>query len=146
MTTTPASRQELLNRLAAGAKFKYELFWHGPLSQWAASPFTINGITYPTTEHWMMASKARVFDDQSTLHAILAAKTPREAKALGAAVQGYNEDVWAAVRRDFVVYGNIAKFDADLELRRMLLNTGNAVLVEASPNDADLGNRPGGGG
>jgi len=39
------------------------LFWHGPLSQWWYSPFTIDGVEYNCTEQFMMATKASMFRD-----------------------------------------------------------------------------------
>ena len=43
------------------------------LSQWFEAPFTIEGVTYPTAEHWMMAEKARLFGDGEALGRILSA-------------------------------------------------------------------------
>ena len=39
----------------------------GCLSQWWPAPFTVDGVDYPTAEHWMMAGKARLFDDEESL-------------------------------------------------------------------------------
>jgi len=52
------------------------------LSQWYPTSFTVGGLLYPTAEHWMMAEKARLFGDQPAAEAILAAATPKTAKAL----------------------------------------------------------------
>jgi hypothetical protein len=68
----------LRQQCSAGETFDYIYFWgHQPgkngritkscFSQWYASSFAIDGIPYPTAEHWMMASKARLFDDQDTV-------------------------------------------------------------------------------
>lgn len=106
------------------------------LSQWwAGHPFTVDGVEYLTAEHWMMAAKARAFEDDDALAAVLASATPKEAKALGRRVTPYDDDVWKAVRYDHVVEGSVAKFGAHDELREFLLATGDAVLVEAAPRD-----------
>jgi ribA/ribD-fused uncharacterized protein len=105
------------------------------LSQWYAAPFTVDGPTYPTAEHWMMAGKARLFGDEQGLAAVLAAPDPARAKAAGRKVRGYDERAWRAARYDIVVAGNLAKFGQHADLRDFLVATGDKVLVEASPHD-----------
>lgn len=136
----------LLAEHAAEQSLKYLLFWgHQPerdgsvgkgcFSQWWPSAFVVDGITYLTAEHWMMAGKARLFDDEANLDRILAAKTPGEAKKLGRQVRGFEADVWQAACFDIVVLGNFHKFSQHDALRRYLLETVNRILVEASPVD-----------
>ncbi len=55
----------------------------GAASAWYPAPFTVDGLLYPTAEHWMVAEKARLFDDDPAVEAILAATTPKAAKAQG---------------------------------------------------------------
>ncbi|KJK56376.1 hypothetical protein UK12_23095 [Saccharothrix sp. ST-888] len=132
--------------MAAGARPKYLLFWghqperdgrvgSGSLSQWWPAEFTVDGVTYATAEHWMMAGKARLFGDDQVLPQILAARTPAEAKKLGRLVRGFDEERWAAECFELVVQGNVAKFGQDDALREYLLGTAQRVLVEASPLD-----------
>ncbi|WP_426476537.1 NADAR family protein [Chryseobacterium sp. CBSDS_008] len=45
-------------------------------SQWFPGSFEENGITYKTAEHYMMAEKARLFNDPETEEEILKANTP----------------------------------------------------------------------
>jgi ribA/ribD-fused uncharacterized protein len=66
---------------------------------------------------------------------VLAAQSPRAAKAAGRQVRDFDEDAWAAARFGLVVDGNLAKFGQDDRLRRYLAETGERVLVEASPRD-----------
>jgi ribA/ribD-fused uncharacterized protein len=153
MTTTqrkdPAqarSREELTELMAAGAQPKWLMFWgHQPqrdgsvgagcLSQWWPSSFVVDGVEYASAEHWMMAGKARLFDDEASVPAILAARTPAEAKNLGRLVRGFDDARWAAARFELVVAGNVAKFGQDEALCAYLLGTADRVLVEASPRD-----------
>ncbi|MDH6125262.1 NADAR family protein [Kitasatospora sp. GP82] len=152
MTTqprTPAdtrSHEELAALVAAGAQPKYLLFWgHQPqrdgragsssLSQWWPAEFTVDGVTYATAEHWMMAGKARLFGEEQMIPRILSARTPAEAKKLGRLIKGFNEERWAAERFELVIQGNVAKFGQDEALREYLLGTAQRVLVEASPLD-----------
>lgn len=140
------SREALAALVAAGARPKWLMFWghqpqkdgsigSGSLSQWWPCRFTIDGVEYASAEHWMMAAKARLFGDEASVPAILAARTPAEAKVLGRKVSGFDDERWAAERFALVVRGNVAKFGQDPELRRYLLGTANRVLVEASPRD-----------
>jgi ribA/ribD-fused uncharacterized protein len=107
----------------------------GSLSQWWPVVFTVDGVSYPSTEHWMMAEKARLFGDTDGLAAVLRAASPGAAKAAGRKVRGFDEDRWTTARYDIVVAGNLAKFGQHPDLRDFLLTTGRKVLVEASPYD-----------
>ena len=105
------------------------------LSQWWPAPFMVDGVYYPTAEHFMMAGKARLFGDTEIGERVLAARTPGEAKALGRQVRAFNQATWEEHRFDIVVAGNTAKFGQNPPLRDYLLGTGDRVLVEASPVD-----------
>jgi len=113
----------------------YYLFWVGPMSQWHPSSFTVDGVKYLTAEHWMMAGKARMFNDAMSEQQILMAKTPKEAKAIGRSVRGFDKDTWEENCFDLVVRGNIEKFSQSPRLMEDLLSTEDVVLVEASPYD-----------
>ncbi|MEV6962403.1 NADAR family protein [Streptomyces sp. NPDC051207] len=140
------SRETLIGAVRAGARIKYLHFWgHRPrpdgrvgpscLSQWWPSPFTVDGVTYATAEHWMMAGKARLFGDAEAERRVLAAEHPAEAKKAGRLVRGFDEATWQRERFALVVEGSVHKFTAHTDLRHFLLNTGDRVLVEASPVD-----------
>jgi ribA/ribD-fused uncharacterized protein len=132
------------------AETKYLFFWgHTPkqqgvvdkscFSQWYPAPFEVAGDTYATAEHWMMAEKARLFDNDEVRRRILAVQHPAEAKKLGRAVVGFDPHVWDAQKYDLVTVGNYQKFSQHRPLKEYLLNTGSRVLVEASPVDAIWG-------
>ncbi|MFM8217125.1 MAG: NADAR family protein [Pirellula sp.] len=138
--------KSLIERCQDCEQFEYLLFWgHTPakdgtitkacFSQWYVAPFTIEGVVYPTAEHWMMAGKARLFSDNETLQEILVAPDPKSAKALGRKVRGFKDDLWVTNARRIVTEGNIAKFSQNEGLKEFLLATETKVLVEASPYD-----------
>ncbi|MGG9964006.1 NADAR family protein [Ferruginibacter sp. SUN106] len=104
-------------------------------SQWWPSPFIVDGITYPTAEHWMMAQKALLFDDNESFDLIIAANKPAIAKDLGRKVKNFDADKWNANAFKLVTTGNIHKFSQHGDLKKFLLNTGDKTLVEASPVD-----------
>ncbi|MBL1077735.1 NADAR family protein [Nocardia sp. 2] len=109
------------------------------LSQWWPVDFTVDGQTYGSAEHFMMAEKARLFGDEEMRAKVLAGETPADAKRLGRAVRGFDQDAWVAHRYDIVMRGSIAKFGQHEDLRHFLLATGDKVLVEAAPRDTVWG-------
>ena len=138
--------ETLINAVNDGFQPEYLFFWghtpHTPnqpdqacLSQWFPAAFEIDGVLYPTAEHWMMAEKARLFDDQEALHAIVQAEHPAEAKKKGRSVRNFNEQRWRQQRFNIVVRGNRAKFQQHPRLAQFLLATQPCILVEASPVD-----------
>ncbi len=140
------SWETLVGEIHAGARIKYLHFWgHRPrpdgrigascLSQWWPSPFTVDGVEYATAEHWMMASKARLFDDAEAERKALQAPNPALAKRAGRLVRGFDEAIWERERFRIVVEGSVHKFAAHAELGAFLLGTADRVLVEASPVD-----------
>ena len=66
--------------------------------------------------------------------AIARATQPDKAKALGRAVQNYDDAVWSSVRYDKMVEVLRAKFKEPF-MRDILLRTGDRIIVEASPYD-----------
>ena len=140
------AKDALIAYLAQGNAVKYLFFWghtsNDPtqigkecLSQWYPAAFEIDGIHYPTAEHYMMAEKARVFHDDAVLQKILANDDPSLAKQLGREVKNYNDNTWKQHRFDIVVRGNSAKFAQNEKLKAFLQSTGDQILVEASPED-----------
>lgn len=139
--------ESLIAQIQQGFSPKWLHFWgHTPskdgslgktcFSQWwAGHPFVIDGIVYATAEHWMMAEKARLFDDPATLAEILSAKSPAIAKKLGRKVANFDNTIWLNARWDIVVRGNLAKFAQHTDLKTFLLQTGDRIIVEASPFD-----------
>ncbi|MFE9365856.1 NADAR family protein [Streptomyces sp. NPDC006978] len=136
----------LLACSARGENVKYLPFWgHRPrpdgrlgescLSQWWPAPFTVGEVTYASAEHWMMAGKARLFGDAEAEAEAVAARTPAAAKKVGRLVRDFDDTVWVRERFALVVEGGVHKFGQDPALRAYLLNTGERVLVEASPVD-----------
>ena len=83
----------------------------------------------------MMASKARLFDDDAMAARIMASDQPHEHKLMGARVQNFISEIWNAHREDIVFEGNWAKFSQNSGLAKRLLATGNVVLGEANPRD-----------
>ncbi len=108
-------------------------------SQWYESMFEVDGVVYQTAEHFMMAEKARLFGDYESERRILSADNPGAAKMIGRCVRGFDERKWMENRMSIVVNANFMKFGQNRELKEYILNTGNRILVEASPVDSIWG-------
>ncbi|MDX7986002.1 NADAR family protein [Xenorhabdus sp. 12] len=130
----------------SGKKLKYLFFWghktnhtnhitKSCLSQWYPAQFMIGDIKYASAEHYMMAEKARLFNDLEVLEKIINAKNPGAAKAYGREIRRFNQSTWDEHRMKIVIEGNLAKFSQNKPLAEFLLNTGDKILVEASPVD-----------
>ena len=117
------------------AQERFTLFWHGPFSQWHPSAFVVAGINFTHAEQFMMYAKAILFGDRQAADLILKAKTPKEQKALGRKINGFDEKIWALFREGVVFDGSYAKYSQNSELQQLLLATRGTTLVEASPYD-----------
>jgi len=136
----------LKKALAENKQPDYLFFWgHQPskdgtiiktcMSQWWPAEFTENGISYKTAEHYMMAGKAKLFDDMEVLEKIIAAASPKDVKELGRQIKNFDPKAWDEHKYKIVKQGNFLKFSQNELLKQFLIQTGNKVLVEASPVD-----------
>lgn len=115
---------------------EYCFFWKNTcLGQWHPSIFVIDGITYKTAEQYMMAEKARLFNDKESEDLILSNDSPRECQKLGRLVKNFNLPVWNENARDIVYCGNEAKFTQNPEFLKTLMSFDDRKFVEASPYD-----------
>ena len=106
-----------------------------PLSNWHPALFVVNDVRFSNNEQFMMYCKAKLFGDEETASKILKATTPREHKALGRQVRGFDEAKWNEKRELYVRKGCYAKFSQNPEMLTFLLGTEGTELVEASPYD-----------
>lgn len=118
---------------------EYVFFWAGPFSQWAKSPFTIDGREFNTAEQWMMYNKALVFGDTHTAEEIMATNDPNTQKGLGRLVRPFDDDTWMQSAYDIVVQGTREKFKQNPDFLAKLEETRGKTLVEASPYDRRWG-------
>ena len=114
---------------------KYVFFWGGIYSQWYKSPMIIEGIDYNCCEQYMMHRKALMFGDHAIAEEIMKTSNPKKQKELGRQVQGFNHLEWTIVSQDIVFTANYHKFMQNEMLGDELIETGDRILVEASPYD-----------
>jgi ribA/ribD-fused uncharacterized protein len=93
------------------------------------------GLLFKTSEHYYMWRKAMAFKDFVIADRILKAQTPRDAKALGRQVKGFDEAVWTPICYQVMKDALKLKFGQNDDLKVILLGTRGKILVEASPYD-----------
>lgn len=118
---------------------EYTFFWAGPFSQWFRSDFVVDGKKFCTAEQYMMYKKAIHFGDEEIAQKVMATCNPKIQKALGRKVKNFVAEEWNRVARQYVYEGNYAKFTQNPKLLKVLMETGDTVLVEASPYDTIWG-------
>ncbi|CAK7231967.1 hypothetical protein SBRCBS47491_008109 [Sporothrix bragantina] len=128
----------------------------GEFSQWSRSTFVVSKariaevtqvdsadniegptdeLTFGCAEQFMMFCKAVRFGDRDAQLPILATPDPSKQKGLGQRVRGFTEEGWDAVKSAVVETGSYHKCRQSAKLRRLLLSTGNKLLVEAATRD-----------
>jgi ribA/ribD-fused uncharacterized protein len=130
---------------------------HGIFSQWYEGDFNIESstlgylsretnaaamaeipsgtMTFNCAEQYMMYCKSIFFNDVYSAQATLETNDPRLQKSIGRSIQGFVEREWVSIRQQVVEEGNLAKFMHDETWKRVLLDTGDRELCEASPYD-----------
>jgi ribA/ribD-fused uncharacterized protein len=105
----------------------------GHFSNFYLVPITIGGATYATTEHYFQAMKFEhvpaYFDE------VCRAATPALSKKLGGDRSQPLRKDWRRVKDDIMFDAVLAKYTQHSDLQRLLLQTGDAVLVEHTEND-----------
>ncbi|UIR56396.1 NADAR family protein [Sphingobacterium sp. SRCM116780] len=140
------SRNKLIGQFET-EKPTYIFFWKpnigivdkSCLGQWQPSIFKVDADTYCCTEQYMMAEKARLFEDEEIAGLIMKSTDPKEMKALGKKVKNFDQTIWDRVKYSIVLNGNYFKFSQNKGIRQYLLATENKILVETSPLDTIWG-------
>jgi len=110
-------------------------FWGSFLSNFYPVKMKFAGIDFHTSEQLYMFVKAKYFEDEAMAQMIAdRGQDPKDAKAFGRKVEGFNDEEWADVREDMMYIACQRKF-MDKNLFEQLLATGEKVLVEGSPVD-----------
>lgn len=104
----------------------------GELSNFHPAPIELDGRRWPTTEHYFQAAK---FPGSPHAELIRQAPTPDLAKQLGGDRTAPLRADWLAVRDEVMRTALRAKFTQHNHLRALLLDTGDARLVEHTARD-----------
>ena len=131
---------------------------YGDFSNFSKHGFELDGLYWPTSEHYYQAMKTLSTEDSEIIRT---AETPRQAKNLGMKVnlRADWEDVVGdeklhamfmddrgcvveSVKDHFMLSALTAKFTQNEELKALLVGTGEATLVEDFPKDSYWANGP----
>lgn len=108
---------------------------HGFLSNWYPSPFDLDGIHFTSVEQYIMYSKCKLFGDEDSASAVMATDDVEKQQTIGRKATGYIGSVWAGARQMVAFRGLMAKFSQNEDLKKQLLDTEDAYLVECARSD-----------
>lgn len=117
------------------------VFFHRPeepngyLSNWYRSPFVLDGISFTSAEQYIMYRKCIMFGDTVSADLILKTDDTAKHQEIGRKAKGYIDKVWEGMRQAAAIRGLLAKFTQNEDLKKQLLDTGDAVLVECAYSD-----------
>jgi ribA/ribD-fused uncharacterized protein len=105
---------------------------HREFSNFAPFPVALDGVTWPSTEHYYQAQK---FADAELREQIRKAAQPIIAKSLADKYKDRIRADWDAVKDEVMYRAVKTKFESHRKLRDMLLATGNEDIAECAPTD-----------
>lgn len=105
---------------------------YGEFSNFAPFGIEMDGIWYPTVEHYYQSQK---FNNAEYCNQIRKAETPRQAAELGKLKKFPLKENWDEIRYSVMQKAITAKFNTHPKLKEILLNTQDAELIENSPYD-----------
>lgn len=112
-------------------------FYGGIYSNWDNCHFTDSHafVRFKNSEQAFMWYKADWFNDHKIVHQVELTSDPAAVKALGRQIDKFDEKAWKCVKFGFMVWVNYLKFSQNPYYSQTLKNTGERILVEASPTD-----------
>jgi ribA/ribD-fused uncharacterized protein len=105
---------------------------YGYFSNFALYPIFINGVIWPSSEHFFQASK---FLNNDIAEKIRVSKSPFEAAQLGRTRSTPIRDDWEDIKIEIMRLALEKKFYQYHDLKIKLLDTGEMVIVEHTAND-----------
>ncbi len=135
------NRCSIHRSIVRGDDLQFEVFSgiESPLSLWYPCAIRdIDDTDYSSAGQFLMAFKARLFEDEDVFDRIMNERDAAVITKLGSEVKNFNSDVWDEYRVKALNKANILKFDQNYELRNTLSDTENKVLVEANTFDNEF--------
>lgn len=105
---------------------------YGEFSNFSAHPFSLDGKTWPTSEHFFQAQK---FEDAAYCEQIRLANSPMIAARLGRSRAHPLRADWESIKDDVMRRAIRAKCAAHPKVGALLLSTGEQELVEQTTGD-----------
>jgi N-glycosidase YbiA len=115
----------------------------GWLSNFSPDAFTLDGVRWPSVEHYYQAQK---FAGTQVADRIRRADTPLKARKAGQDRSLVPRSDWDEVKEDVMRHALQAKFAQNRRVRDRLVATGDEVLIHESGSDLWWGQNPDGAG
>ena len=101
------------------------------------APMQVDGVTFPTVDHYVEWSKAKQFGDGDAEKKIMKTKSSKSVIAYGKKVVNFDEAAWAEKSEGIMRTALKAKFMQHPELRAKLVGTKERPIGEADPRDKE---------
>jgi N-glycosidase YbiA len=108
---------------------------YGCFSNFSPHGIIIHDTYWTTVEHYYQAQKFAGTPDAVIIPVIHAVDTPEEAAALGRCSTRQLRPDWEVVKTQVMREAVLKKFLTHADIREILLNTGDHLLIEDSPRD-----------
>jgi ribA/ribD-fused uncharacterized protein len=98
----------------------------------------IEGQDFFCAEQFMMMDKVLLFNPGNLQDYLKNCKSPPQCKKYGRSrqkISKYNDSAWTKVNLAWVTIGNYLKFTQNLTIKKEMLKTNDALLVEGAEND-----------
>jgi ribA/ribD-fused uncharacterized protein len=109
---------------------------YGEFSNFAPFPIQLDGKTWPTSEHYFQAHK---FLDEALQEAVRQAKSPMAAARMGRDRSKPLRADWENIKDDTMRTAVRAKFAQHESLKKLLIDTADAIIVEHTERDSYWG-------
>jgi ribA/ribD-fused uncharacterized protein len=120
------------NRLVAIYFYSTREQPYGCFSNFSAHGFDLDGLYWPTSEHYFQAQK---FAGTPHAEAVRQARSPKQAAEMGRERTRPLRPDWEAVKDDVMRRAVRRKFEMHADIRAVLLGTGDEELIEATSGD-----------
>ena len=114
----------------------FVFFFHkeSPFSNFYPIFLEVDGITYSCNEQYYQSKKALFANDTVTYDRIMGTNDPAIQKQVSHDIE-LDQDEWRRYSKDIMYRGVLAKFSQNEALARVLLETGDRHMAEASKTD-----------
>ncbi|HBB31323.1 MAG TPA: Swarming motility protein ybiA [Cyanobacteria bacterium UBA8803] len=107
---------------------------YGCFSNFSRHGFELDGVWWATSEHYFQAQKF-VTTDRAWCEKIREVKTPKDAARLGRDRSHPLRTDWEQVKDSIMTQAVLHKFETHADIREILLETGDELIVENAPGD-----------
>lgn len=106
---------------------------HKEFSNMAEATIQVDGMSFPTVEHYFQWSKAKMFGDAEIQNKILKTTSPKSVKSYGKKVKGFDEEAWNEKKDSVMRTAVKAKLMQHPDILKKLRDTGTRPIAEADP-------------